>query len=141
MAGIAIAAIQGAFLLLWAGMHGRRWAKSKQKKKQTKKNEKNKLWAETDMLAEGDDYASLPTSSWSVAHVAAWATHSVRLGTQTRFPTCLTHSDQEEVNILVGQKITGDVLLSVTEGNLTEMGMKVGPKKKLVAALADLKEK
>ncbi len=47
--------------------------------------------------------------------------------------------DREEVNILVSQKISGDVLLTLTEHNLSEMGMKVGPKKKLIAAIAQLK--
>lgn len=62
-----------------------------------------------------------------MAHVAAWATHSVRL-------------DREDVTVLVNQKITGDVLVSLTEANLTEMGMKVGPKKKLLSAIRDLQE-
>lgn len=106
MAGIAIAAIQGTFLLLWAGMHGRRfvgillflnsfwYAKSKQRKKQAKKHKRAAEWAEGDILVEGDDYERIPPSQWTVPNVASWATHTIRL-------------DREDVNMLVSQKISG----------------------------------
>eukprot|EP01126_Amoeba_proteus_P043945 TRINITY_DN4855_c0_g2_i1.p1 TRINITY_DN4855_c0_g2~~TRINITY_DN4855_c0_g2_i1.p1 ORF type:complete len:131 (+),score=25.82 TRINITY_DN4855_c0_g2_i1:80-472(+) len=120
---ILILALDALFVGTFVCIHSRNYKKSKKRKHKAKKAHQREEDQKDEVLEQ--HYEGHPRY-WTPAQVATWSVEVVGF-------------DRDEMMVFVENKISGDVLLILTDSDLNQLGFKMGSKKRLQRALEELK--